>query len=354
MTTEAPTLESCVDGQVEHSTTSASTSCIVEYTHDSGFCQDSEDLATLSPRDQPWDTHRCQAQGVESIYRTDSDFDKLAQRVSDCSRLLLFGRPIDKDTGEIGFALRRASFCRVRHCPVCQWRRSLMWRARFYQAIPTIAAEYPKARWLFLTLTVRNCEITELSETLKAMNAGWQRLKDRKEFAKVDGFIRTTEVTRGDDGSAHPHFHCLLMVPPSYFTGKSYVTHAQWVESWRQAMRLDYDPYIHVQTVKAKGEVASTQEYLARAVCETLKYSVKPDDMLADDGWLLELTRQLHRKRFIASGGALKDVLREADESDDDLIVEGDGEADDGARVAFTWRPVNKKYKRSPRHDTHS
>jgi len=229
-----------------------------------------------------------------------------------------------------------------------------MWRARFYQAIPTIAAEYPKARWLFLTLTVRNCEITELSETLKAMNAGWQRLKDRKEFAKVDGFIRTTEVTRGDDGSAHPHFHCLLMVPPSYFTGKSYVTHAQWVESWRQAMRLDYDPYIHVQTVKAKGEVASTQEYLARAVCETLKYSVKPDDMLADDGWLLELTRQLHRKRFIASGGALKDVLREADESDDDLIVEGDGEADDGARVAFTWRPVNKKYKRSPRHDTHS
>ncbi|WP_170869787.1 protein rep, partial [Shigella sonnei] len=24
--------------------------------------------------------------------------------------------------------LREAHFCRVRHCPVCQWRRSLMWQ----------------------------------------------------------------------------------------------------------------------------------------------------------------------------------------------------------------------------------
>ncbi|MDI4746156.1 protein rep, partial [Salmonella enterica subsp. enterica serovar Kentucky] len=40
-------------------------------------------------------------------------------------------------------------------------------------------------------------------------------MKDRKEFKPVQGWIRTTEVTRGRDGSAHPHFHTLMMVPPS-------------------------------------------------------------------------------------------------------------------------------------------
>ena len=110
------------------------------------------------------------------------------------------------ETGETRLRLREAHFCRVRHCPVCQWRRSLMWQARFYQSLPKLVTEHPKARWLFLTLTVRNCPITELGETLTAMNAAWQRLKDRKEFRPVLGWVRTTEVTRGKDGSARPAF----------------------------------------------------------------------------------------------------------------------------------------------------
>ena len=78
---------------------------------------------------------------------------------------------------------------------------------------------YPNARWMFLTLTVRNCAIEELGETLSRMNTAFQRLKDRKEFRPVQGWIRTTEVTRGSDGSAHPHFHTLMMVPPSMLSG---------------------------------------------------------------------------------------------------------------------------------------
>ncbi len=77
-----------------------------------------------------------------------------------------------------------------------------MWQARFYQSLPRIVADYPDVRWMFLTLTVRNCAIGELGETLNRMNAGFQRLKDRKEFSPVQGWIRTTEVTRGSDGSA--------------------------------------------------------------------------------------------------------------------------------------------------------
>ena len=63
---------------------------------------------------------------------------------------------------------------------------------------------------VFLTLTVKNPPVTELRDTLKHMNDSWQRLIQTKRFKSgVAGFLRTTEVTRGNDGDmmAHPHFH---------------------------------------------------------------------------------------------------------------------------------------------------
>ena len=174
--------------------------------------------------------------------------------------------------------------------------RTLMWQARFYQALPKIVVDYPSSRWLFLTLTVRNCEIGELGTVLTAMNAAFKRMEKRKELSPVQGWIRATEVTRGKDGSAHPHFHCLLMVQPSWFKGKNYVKHERWVELWRDCLRVNYEPNIDIRAVKTKtGEVvANVAEQLQSAVAETLKYSVKPEDMANDPEWFLELTRQLH------------------------------------------------------------
>jgi hypothetical protein len=37
--------------------------------------------------------------------------------------------------------------------------------SKFYKALPEIEAEYKSARWMFLTLTVENCEITDLKNT---------------------------------------------------------------------------------------------------------------------------------------------------------------------------------------------
>jgi len=232
-----------------------------------------------------------------------------------------------------------------------------MWQARFYDALPALVEEHPKARWLFLTLTVRNCEITELGETLTAMNAAWQRLIKRREFRPVLGWIRTTEVTRGQDGSAHPHFHALLMVPPSWFKGSAYVKQARWVELWQACARLNYAPNVDVRTVKPRarsGEAcADVAVALQGAVKETLKYSTKPGDMTADSEWFLELTRQTHRRRFIATGGALKNVLKVDDETDDDLaLVDGPAAGeDDGSRLAFSWRRADRRYRREPRAD---
>ena len=311
-------------------------------------------LSDYSPRDASWDTQRTFTDSVGGIYQTAAEFERYALRMASCSGLLRFGWSTLMETGETRLRLRSAQFCRVRHCPVCQWRRTLMWQARFYQALPKIVADYPSSRWLFLTLTVRNCAIDDLGETLTAMNSAFQRLKDRKEFAPVQGWVRATEVTRGKDGSAHPHFHCLLMVPPSWFT-RDYVKQARWVELWRDCLRVNYEPNIDIRAVKTKtGEVvANVAEKLQSAVAETLKYSVKPEDMANDPEWFLELTRQLHKRRFISTGGALKNVLQLDRETNEDLVIAddvGDG-TDDGKRTAFVWDSVKRRYKRAPEKD---
>jgi plasmid rolling circle replication initiator protein Rep len=316
-------------------------------------------LGHYSAKDKPWDVHRAQAADVQQIYQNADEFERYAERIDQCSGVLRFGMSPHPDTGEVLLRLREAHFCRVRHCPVCQWRRSLMWQARFYQSLPSIQHEQPKARWLFLTLTVRNCKVSELGDTLTAMNSAWNRLRLRKEFKPVLGWVRTTEVTRGRDGSAHPHFHVLLMVPPSWFRGQSYIKQSRWVELWRECARLDYEPVVDVRTVKSKAPKEGQSEAdvavsaLQSAVAETLKYSVKPSDMVADPAWFLEMTRQVHRRRFVASGGALKDVLRVDDETDEDLSL-ADSPAtveDDGSRLAFNWRTDERTYRRYPKGD---
>lgn len=316
-------------------------------------------LADFSPKDKPWDVHRHQAQQVGAIYALAEDFERYASRIDKCSGVLRFAWAGDPETGEIRLRLREAHFCRVRHCPVCQWRRSLMWLARFYDALPEIQQAHPKARWLFLTLTVKNCGIGELRGQLQAMSQAWQRLAKRREFRPVSGWIRTTEVTRSRDGSAHPHFHCLLMVPPGWFAGKNYVPQARWVELWRDCARLDYSPVVDIRTVKSRApkegqtEAEAGADALRGAAAETLKYSVKPSDMTDDPAWFIEMTKQVHRLRFVATGGALKDVLRVDDETQEELALADSpaSEQDDGSRLAFNWRQDEARYRRFPKGD---
>ena len=100
---------------------------------------------------------------------------------------------------------------------------------------------------------MKNPPVTELRDTLKHMNDSWKRLIETKRFKSgVAGFLRTTEVTRGNDGKmmAHPHFHALLLVKPSYFT-INYIKQGDWVEMWAKALRADYSPSVNVKAVKA-------------------------------------------------------------------------------------------------------
>jgi plasmid rolling circle replication initiator protein Rep len=313
---------------------------------------DSYFLAEISPADQSWDTHRAQTDEIAKLYDL-CGYDRYAERIGQCSEWLMYALK-SNDEGDIKLKLRDARFCRVRHCLVCQWRRSLMWRARFFKALPEIQTQYPTARWIFVTLTVKNCELSELKKTLAWMNAAWKRMTERKIFPAL-GFIKSVEVTRGWDGTAHPHFHCLMLVPASYFSGQKYITQAEWVTLWQSCLKVDYDPIVDVRAVKAKkGTLNATgdasKDAMAQAVCETLKYSVKPDDLLADPEWLGELTKQLQKTRAISIGGCLKDFFSE--DEPEDLIngdIEEEENTDDDAMISFDWISAIRRYKKADR-----
>lgn len=308
--------------------------------HSERYCY----LTDLSEKDKPWDEHRRSASAVQKLYQG-SEFDQYAKRIDDCSERLVFALTAEDDE-TFRFRLRSAHFCRCRHCPVCQWRRSLMWRARFFQALPKIQADYPKARYLFLTLTVRNCHITELRATIQQMNRGWKKLSERKKFPAI-GFIKAVEVTRNNqDNSAHPHLHILMMVKPSYFNN-DYISQQKWIELWRDSVGVSYDPSIRIQAVKPpKGESEGDSSSGVRiALLETLKYHVKVSDLVANADWLAELTRQLHKTRAVAVGGVFRKYLRENEP--EDLVTE-DAELEpapeDAPLIYFDWMEQVRRY----------
>lgn len=300
-------------------------------------------LSELSPGDKPWDTNRGHSEAVERLYGA-GGYERYRERIKDCSRRLEFAL-LDGEDGDVVFHLQSARFCRVRFCPICQWRRSLMWRARFYRAIPEYLTANPSHRPLFLTLTVRNCVIGELRDTVELMNVAFKRMTQRK-WWPGEAWVKSLEVTRGADGSAHPHFHVLLFVRPGYFS-QGYIKQAEWRQHWAACMRLNYLPVVNVKTVKAKGGEDDPRAALRIAIMETLKYGVKPDDLVADAHWLYELTQQLHKMRAVAVGGELRPYLRE--QEPEDLIHDGDEESElaaspDDPRLIFDWHSLVRRY----------
>lgn len=379
--------------------------------------EDQPFLSDQSPQDKPWDTHKAQSVKVTDFlslgYET---HQKQAGRMAVCAGRLEFGWRNDTDTGETSLKLKKAYFCRVRHCPICQWRKSLMWVARFYQAFPKIYADHPEWRYIMVTFTVKNCPVSDLKKTITEMNAAWHRLTNRKVWPGL-GFVRSLEITRGswvmkktgkliepknvhkialelrqlkDKNTAHPHYHCLIAVPPGYFKGEKYLSTNKWASLWQEALRSDYTPICDARLIKSKDlskyrgktawesperekyeldmdevrlgvfwasqEVlitpdgdgafqASKFECIFSAIKEVIKYAVKPDDMLLDPDWLIELSTQLKNSRSIALGGEFKKYLSDDEPTDQELIGESETLKDNEGGIFFGWRERVERYQ---------
>lgn len=307
-------------------------------------------LSTASSKDHSWESRRMLADQVQRTFLCSENTKQVrrGERMEECGPYLIFKLLKDSESKEIQHKLRYAEFCRVRLCPICMWRKSLAWRARFYQAWPKIMSEYPKARYFHLVLTVPNCKISELRSELDRINQAWNRMVSRKTWPAL-GFLKSVEITRDKKGLSHPHIHALMMVNSNYFT-KNYMNRDQWREFWLSALRTPLDSNcVHPYVRAIHGE-----EGLAKAILEVSKYAVKPlameKTLKTKEGqkWFLELDEQLSGTKAITLGGVLKKFMNEDEMSDGELLLQDRKMLGEFLRdVRYDWFSEESHYMRT-------
>ena len=113
---------------------------------------------------------------------------------------------------------------------------------------------------------------------------------------------------------SNQHMHVLLFMKSTYFA-KGYLKKAKWVNLWREAMDLDYDPSVDIRRVEG-----ADSDKRFKAVLEVAKYLVKSTDYLSGDDEesfdnnlkiVKDLEEALYRKRLTAFGGLLKTIQKE-------------------------------------------
>ena len=251
--------------------------------------------------------------------------ESVKQSVKNCGSFLAFKLYQNiKNTEEFRRTLSGANFCKNRFCIMCAWRKSKQLQSQTYATINYLQKQNHKTyEFLFLTLTVPNCKMSELNDTVKVMSKAFKKLREREEWKKaVKGFIRAVEFI-GDhtaEGQAHPHYHCLLMVEKSYFIGRNYLSQERWRELWSDCYGY---PNLQVRIEKIKPKKKADGTVLPAIVCacyETIKYSMDLTDMnkLSDDD-LKELMKQTRGIRQYNRGGLLKNLVEDLGEIDESV-----------------------------------
>lgn len=196
--------------------------------------------------------------------------------------------------------------------------------------------EHDKYDFLFLTLTISNCNGEDLAKTIDKLMKGYKTMLRSKEYKKsILGYFRALEVTHNLNTKSksydtyHPHFHCILVVNKSYFNSRDYISQEVWTNIWKNSLEINYNPIVHITKFKN-----TDKEDLKKSIAETAKYTVKDNDYIIIDSAddvdeeltdksveVLEIA--LANRRLTAFGGILKQLHKELnfdDVEDGDLI----------------------------------
>lgn len=242
---------------------------------------------------------------------------------------------------------------------MCAWRRSLKIFGQVSKVMDHVEENY-NYRYIFLTLTVKNCYSKDLKDTLGLMTSAFNKMNQRKAFKKaIKGYFRSLEITYNkEDDTYHPHFHLILAVNKNYFTDdKTYLSQSEWTKLWKESLQVDYTPVVDVRRVKSKDKNFS------KVIAETAKYTVKSEDLLIkeENGKINEaltdevvatLDKALHRKRLVSFGFLFKEIHRQLklDDAENGDLKKTDNEEElrndlTDVILRYQWNIGIKNYK---------
>lgn len=304
-----------------------------------------------SGKTRGWDNKKAMNLQMTNLYRKAMQIDNdimapaRLKQMEDCANYLVFAQ-VDGNKKK----LVDANFCRIRMCPVCNWRKSLKMFSQVSEITDLMMSEV-KVRFIFLTLTVKNPVADKLVETLNQMNEGFQWLVQKsKTFAPAKklkqnllGYLKSTEITYNlKQDTYHPHFHILLAVRPSYFDS-GYVRQKEYVEMWKSAMHLDYLPQVDVRVIR---------NATSRTIAEMSKYPVKTADLLKiqDEDKAIKALITLHnsmfKRRLVTFGGLFRDIKArlKLDDIEDGSLVHTESKSEGLNNVGYTLFKYDKIY----------
>jgi len=287
--------------------------------------------------EQDFIEHKKQQNEVINLY---SSFSlKKVEQLENCATFLEFGLYTNEE--EYKKKLERSNFCKDRFCPMCNWRRSRKLGIQNYKVLKQIEQD-KKVRYIFTTFTIKNCKVEDLKETIQHMNKSFKRMVQTKRFKNsVIGFIKTLEVPfqKNDSSMVHPHFHCLFVVPTSYFksTSNLYIKQTEWKEMWKKSLRIDYEPSVDVRIIKSNKK---SNDPIAGVVAETIKYPLKSislKNVLPEHFKIM--VKQIKGLRLISYGGIIKEYRDKLfnNDKEEDLIFTNTKELETWIRIGILY-----------------
>jgi plasmid rolling circle replication initiator protein Rep len=312
-------------------------------------------------RERPWRLHKQQSLVLADSYNRLGN-EKRYISVSECGAYLCYEECSQGHERK----LKMAHFCKVRLCPMCAWRRSLVLFKQLSDILHEVQSR-DSYRFLLLTISAKTVRSYELNDELKRYFDSWKRFANLRTFkGSVAGWFRALEITHDvSKDTYHPHFHVLLAVKPGYFSGGRYIKQKQWCDMWQQSMRLDYEPIVDIRVVKPRKEGQTVEG----SVLEVAKYTVKSGDYIKEhdkrgmDRAVKILDESLFNRRLVAYGGIFKNIRKELKHQDIEKadLVNIDEESksckcnvcnSDLMEVVYKWHIGYRNYVKVPDMDS--
>jgi plasmid rolling circle replication initiator protein Rep len=298
---------------------------------------------------QKWTDKKIKALEISEKMKA-ADMKGRAGRMADCGNEFEYQYCNDCKKWQIS----RATLCRDRLCPICKWRLSVKRYCLMLPVMQELTETHGDKKYSFITLTVQNCKVGDIRETVKKMANMWHKIIRRRTIRReIAGFARSFEITYNHKRKDfHPHFHIIAV-----WNGSP--CHAEVIDAWldlarKEGLVADIKAQDGKEIMTAAVGTEAAEQDITKAVLETYKYETKDKDLEEMNIMQFkEFAVQMSGLRSAALGGIIKEIAKVQGVTETQLESSADNEemracSDCGSieltRAAAVWAGTGYKW----------
>lgn len=195
--------------------------------------------------------------------------------------------------------------CMVYACPLCAFfknRKQIAQYHRIFNRLEQIPG-LKSARFYLLTLTVKECRVESMMDTLREMVVAYDKLLGKVKQSVISS-SRFLHYGINPDRYVHPHYHAILILR----SGRYYVKHERWHQYWSECLNHDYMPHVNLLPLNPDGPIQ--RSHFVGAMTYGLK-SLEFDQIKTNAPTFTALFNLARGIRRVAHRGLVKELKRE-------------------------------------------